>query len=182
MTEEIKNDNVEVTNNPEVEETKMLSQEEVNRLIAQAKSKAKDEAKKEMEITFDERVKQAVEEAEKQAGMTSKELQKYKEQQAEQEKEKLLKQIEDLKRENTKRELRDEAIKTLSDRKLPVNDRVLNFVVKDTAEDTLSAIDDMAEIIVSIKNEYASSEPPIASGGVGNEQDDRTMFDIFDGK
>ena len=56
---------------------------------------------------------------------------------AEAEKQELLDKIAGLEKEQTKRELTEEAIKTLSSRKLPVSDKVLAFVVKDTADGTL---------------------------------------------
>lgn len=180
MSEVVKDNDVEVENNPEVEtETELISKEEANRLIAQAKSKAKNEAKKEFDASVEERIKEAVEEAQKQAQMSSKELQKYKEQQAENEKQQLLKQIEELQLEHTRRELKDEAIKTLSERKLPVTDRVLKFVVKDTAEETLSAIDDMSEIIKEIKNEFTSSEAPMTSGGQSTQDVETDIYKIL---
>lgn len=180
MTEEIKNDNVEVNNNPEVEETKMLSQEEVNRLIAQAKSKAKDEAKKEMETTFDERVKQAVEEAEKRSKMSAKELEELRQKDIQRQIEERDARIAELELENTRRELKDGAIEILSERKLPVNERVLKLVVKDTGEATETAISDLAEIIKEIKNEFASTTAPITSGGVGTNGMETDIFKILD--
>lgn len=165
MSEEVKE--TEVTE--EVEQEQVDTQEPTVTVAEMKRRLGKEQEKyDELNQSIDDRIKEAVEEAQKQAQMTGKELQKYKEQQAEQEKQKLLDQIKELELKNTRRELKDEAIKTLSERKLPVNDKVLNFVVKNTAEDTLSAIDDMAEIIKDIKNEFASSEPPITSGGIGS--------------
>ena len=181
MTEEIKQENVEVVDNPEVEtETEVMSKEEVNRLIAQAKSKAKDEAKKEFDASVEERIKEAVEEAQKKASMSTKELEEYRKQEAEREKQNLLDKIAQLEKDQTIRELRDEAYRTLSERKLPNNPDVLNLVVKDTAEATLSTIDTLATIINEIKNEFASTTAPITSGGVGTNCTETDIFKILD--
>ena len=99
---------------------------------------------------------------------------------AEAEKQKLLDKISDLEKEQTKRELTDEAIKTLSSRKLPVNDKVLGFVVKDTADGTLQAIADFESIISEIKAEYTQSEPPKMSSSFGGEST-KSRGDIFRG-
>lgn len=172
MAEEIK-ETVEENETP-VNEEPTVTVAEMKRRIAKEQEKYD-----ELNASIDDRIKEAVEEAQKQAQMSSKELQKYKEQQAENEKQQLLKQIEELQLEHTRRELKDEAIKTLSERKLPVTDRVLKFVVKDTAEETLSAIDDMSEIIKEIKNEFASSEAPMSSGGQSTQDVDTDIYKIL---
>lgn len=172
MAEEIK-ETVEENETP-VNEEPTVTVAEMKRRIAKEQEKYD-----ELNASIDDRIKEAVEEAQKQAQMSSKELQKYKEQQAENEKQQLLKQIEELQLEHTRRELKDEAIKTLSERKLPVTDRVLKFVVKDTAEETLSAIDDMSEIIKEIKNEFASSEAPMASGGQSTQNVETDIYKIL---
>lgn len=172
MAEEIK-ETVEENETP-VNEEPTVTVAEMKRRIAKEQ-----ERYEELNASIDDRIKKAVEEAQKQAQMSSKELQKYKEQQAENEKQQLLKQIEELQLEHTRRELKDEAIKTLSERKLPVTDRVLKFVVKDTADETLSAIDDMSEIIKEIKNEFASSEAPMASGGQSTQDVETDIYKIL---
>ena len=172
MAEEIK-ETVEENETP-VNEEPTVTVAEMKRRIAKEQEKYD-----ELNASIDDRIKEAVEEAQKQAQMSSKELQKYKEQQAENEKQQLLKQIEELQLEHTRRELKDEAIKTLSERKLPVTDRVLKFVVKDTADETLSAIDDMSEIIKEIKNEFASSEAPMSSGGQSTQDVDTDIYKIL---
>lgn len=166
----------------ETQEQEQVDTQEPTVTVAEMKRRiAKEQSKfAELEQSIDDRIKEAVEEAQKQAQLSGKELQKYKEQQAEQEKQKLLDKIEELQLQNTRRELKDEAIKTLSERKMPVNDRVLDFVVKDTAEDTLKAIESMGEIIKDIKNEYATSEPPLTSGGIGNKNTETDIFKILD--
>ena len=58
--------------------------------------------------------------------------------------------------------------------KLPVNDKVISFVVKDTAEGTLQAISDLESIISEIKAEYSQSEPPKVSSELnGAESTDK---------
>ena len=113
------------------------------------------------------------------ADAISKALEKYKaESELEAEKQALLDKIAGLEKEQTKRELTDEAIKTLSSRKLPVNDKVISFVVKDTAEGTLQAISDLESIISEIKAEYSQSEPPkVSSEFSGAEKSNKG--DIF---
>lgn len=110
--------------------------------------------------------------------LTGKELEDYRKREAEQEKQKLQDRIAELEREQTRRELTDEAIKTLSTRKLPVNDKVLSFVVKDTAEDTLNAISDLEAIITEIKSEFTQTEAPkVSSNFNGGESQSRA--DVF---
>ncbi|NQI88898.1 DUF4355 domain-containing protein [Streptococcus suis] len=94
---------------------------------------------------------------------------------------KMLDEIDRLKKDKIKRELTDEAIKSLSSRKLPVNDKVLSFVVKDTADDTLQAISDFESIISEIKAEYTQSEPPKMSSSFGGESTTKSHGDIFRG-
>ena len=110
--------------------------------------------------------------------LSGKELEEYRRKEAEAEKQSLLDKIAGLEKEQTKRELTDEAIKTLSSRKLPVNDRVLSFVVKDTAEGTLQAISDFESIISEIKSEYTQSEPPAVSTAFGGSKT-QSSGDIF---
>ena len=181
MSEEIKETEVTETVEKEQVDTQepTVTVAEMKRRIAKEQENAQKQID-DLNQSVEERIKEAVEEAQKKAQMTGKELQKYKEQQAEQEKQKLLDKIEELQLQNTRRELKDEAIKTLSERKMPVNDRVLDFVVKDTAEDTLKAIESMGEIIKDIKNEYATSEPPLTSGGIGNKNTETDIFKILD--
>ena len=180
MSEEIKETEVtETVENEQVDtQEPTVTVAEMKRRIAKEQENAQKKID-ELNQSVDDRIKEAVEEAQKQAQMSSKELQKYKEQQAENEKQQLLKQIEELQLEHTRRELKDEAIKTLSERKLPVTDRVLKFVVKDTADETLSAIDDMSEIIKEIKNEFASSEAPMASGGQSAQNVETDIYKIL---
>lgn len=126
-----------------------------------------------------EQIQQAIEKYKAESELSGKELEEYRRQEAEREKQELLDQIAALQAKETKRGLTDEAIKTLSNRKLPVNDTVLGLVVKDTAEDTLSAIDAIESIISQIKNDYAESQPPMV-GGIGSKTQEKSIFDLMD--
>ncbi|MDE8688485.1 hypothetical protein [Streptococcus gordonii] len=61
---------------------------------------------------------------------------------------------------------------------MPVSDKVLAFVVKDTAYGTLQAIADFEGIISEIKAEYTQSEPPAVSSSFGNSGA-KSSGDIF---
>lgn len=162
--------NGQASNPPEPEKTVSLA--EMQRRLKQAEEKhAKDTA---------DAIEKTLEKYKAESELTGKELEAYRQKVAETEKQKLLDKISDLEKEQTKRELTDEAIKTLSGRKLPVNDKVLSFVVKDTADDTLQAIADFESIISEIKAEYTQSEPPKMSSSFGGEST-KSHGDIFRG-
>lgn len=135
-------------------------------------------ANEEHERKTQEAIEKALEQYKAETELTGKELEAYRQKIAEEEKQALLDEIAGLKKEQTKRELTDEAIKTLSGRKLPVNDKVLSFVVKDTADDTLKAIADFENIISEIKAEYTQSEPPAVSSSFGGSSS-KSQGDIF---
>ena len=133
---------------------------------------------KDYEAKTQEAIAKALEQYKAENELSGKELEEYRKQVAEAEKQKLLDKISDLEKEQTKRELTDEAIKTLSSRKLPVNDKVLGFVVKDTADGTLQAIADFESIISEIKAEFTQSEPPKVSSSFGGSSK-QSHGDIF---
>lgn len=135
-------------------------------------------ANEEHERKTQEAIEKALEQYKAENELSGKELEEYRRQVAEAEKQELLDKIAGLEKEQTKRELTDEAIKTLSGRKLPVNDKVLSFVVKDTADDTLKAIADFESIISEIKAEYTQSEPPAVSSSFGGSSS-KSQGDIF---
>lgn len=137
-------------------------------------------ANKEHEENTQKAIAQALEKYKAESELTGKELEAYRQKEAEAEKQKMLDEIDQLKKDKVKRELTDEAIKSLSSRKLPVNDKVLSFVVKDTADDTLQAISDFESIISEIKAEYTQSEPPKMSSSFGGEST-KSHGDIFRG-
>lgn len=158
----------QASNPPEPEKTVSLA--EMQRRLKQAEEKH--------EKSTAEAVAKALEKYKAESELTGKELEAYRQKEAEAEKQKLLDEIDQLKKENTRRELTDEAIKSLSSRQLPVNDKVLGFVVKDNADDTLQAIADFESIVSAIKAEYTQSEPPKTSSSFGGS-DTQSPGDIF---
>lgn len=160
----------EQASNPTQEPEKMVSVAEMQRRLKSLEEKhSKDTA---------EAISKALEKYKAESELTGKELEEYRRKEAEAEKQALLDKIAGLEKEQTKRELTDEAIKTLSSRKLPVNDKVISFVVKDTAEGTLQAISDLESIISEIKAEYSQSEPPRVSSEF-NGAEKSNKGDIF---
>lgn len=157
--------------NPQ-EPEKMVSLAEMQRRLKQAEEKHAQATQ--------EAIAQALEKYKAESELTGKELEAYRQKEAEAEKQKMLDEIDQLKKDKVKRELTDEAIKSLSSRKLPVNDKVLSFVVKDTADDTLQAISDFESIISEIKAEYTQSDPPKMSSSFGGEST-KSRGDIFRG-
>ncbi|HEM3202786.1 TPA: DUF4355 domain-containing protein [Streptococcus suis 8830] len=157
--------------NPQ-EPEKMVSLAEMQRRLKQAEEKHAQATQ--------EAIAQALEKYKAESELTGKELEAYRQKEAEAEKQKMLDEIDQLKKDKIKRELTDEAIKSLSSRKMPVNDKVLSFVVKDTADDTLQAIADFESIISEIKAEYTQSEPPMMSSSFGGEST-KSRGDIFRG-
>lgn len=160
----------EVPAGPTPEPEKMVSVAEMQRRLKQAEEKHAQATQ--------EAIAQALEKYKTESELTGKELEEYRRKEAEAEKQALLDKIAGLEKEQTKRELTDEAIKTLSGRKLPVNEKVLSFVVKDTADDTLKAIADFESIISEIKAEYTQSEPPAVSSSFGGSSS-KSQGDIF---
>ena len=160
----------EQASNPTQEPEKMVSVAEMQRRLKSLEEKhSKDTA---------DAISKALEKYKAESELTGKELEEYRRKEAEAEKQALLDKIAGLEKEQTKREVTDEAIKTLSGRKLPVNDKVLSFVVKDTADDTLKAITDFESIISEIKAEYTQSEPPAVSSSFGGSSS-KSQGDIF---
>ena len=155
---------------PTPEPEKMVSVAEMQRRLKSMEDKhSKDTA---------DAIAKALEKYKAESELTGKELEEYRRKEAEAEKQALLDKIASLEKEQTKRELTDEAIKTLSSRKLPVNEKVLSFVVKDTADGTLQAIADFESIISEIKAEYTQSEPPAVSSSFGGSSS-KSQGDIF---
>lgn len=174
MAEEL--NNVEETKQEQVdtqqEETaeKMVTVAEMTRRINKVKSQN--------EEAISVAVKEAIEKYKAESELTGKKLDEYRKKEAEKEKQALLEKITTLEQEQVKRELTDEAIKSLSSRKLPVNEKVLAFVVKDNAEDTLKAIEDFSNIIADIKAEFTKSKAPNVSSSFG-ESSSTSRTEIF---
>ena len=157
MAEEL--NNVEETKQEQVdtqqEETaeKMVTVAEMTRRINKVKSQN--------EEAISTAVKEAIEKYKAESELSGKELDEYRKKEAEKEKQALLEKITTLEQEQVKRELTDEAIKSLSSRKLPVNEKVLAFVV-----------------IADIKAEFTKSKAPNVSSSFG-ESTSTSRTEIF---
>ena len=174
--------NIKATSAEDIRDT--AGQEEPTVKVAEMKRRIEKEKERytaeleKIKLDREKEIQEATEKARKEATLTGKELEKYREEEAKRKEQTLLDRIAELEREGTRRELKDEAIRTLGEKKLPVNESVLNLVVKDTAEDTLKAIDAISNLVMEIKNESASTTPPRTSGGLG-ETERATPGDIF---
>ena len=157
-------------------------QEKVNRLIAQAKSKAKDEAEADKQRAIEEAVKEAVEKEREIAKLNGKELEEYKQKEAEKKYQaeiaKRDEELEQLKRENLKRTIRDEAYNKLSELKLPNIPESIQLLESDSLEEMAEKADLLASYTTHIKNMYAKSNPPLGSGGL-TTGDRQSPADIF---
>ena len=181
------NEQVETTaSNVETEaEQQTLTQEEVNRLIAQNKSKAKAQAEKEYQKQMDELKAQYESQLnEVKSKLGDKDREAFDLQTAKAEIAKLQKALDEernqkatLSEQITKATLKDKAIGLLSERKLPTNEAMLEMVVKDNAEDTVKAIEAMTTLLSEQRKASAVSTPPIKSGGLGGET--KTPSEIF---
>ena len=181
------NEQVETTASEVETETEQqtLTQEEVNRLIAQNKSKAKAQAEKEYQKRMDEleaQYKSQLNEVKSKLG--DKDREAFDLQTAKAEIAKLQKALDEernqkatLSEQITKATLKDKAIGLLSERKLPTNEAMLEMVVKDNAEDTVKAIEAMTTLLSEQRKTAAVSQAPMASGGLGGET--QTPTEIF---
>ena len=166
-------------------EQQTLTQEEVNRLIAQNKSKAKAQAEKEYQKQMDELKSQYENQLnEVKSKLGDKDREAFDLQTAKAEIAKLQKALDDERNEKatlseqiTKATLKDKAIGLLSERNLPTNEAMLEMVVKDNAEDTVKAIEAMTTLLSEQRKVSAISTPPITSGGLGGET--KTPTEIF---
>ena len=162
-----------------------LTQEEVNRLIAQNKSKAKAQAEKEYQKQMDELKAQYESQlTEVKSKLGDKDREAFDLQTAKAEIAKLQQALDEernqkatLSEQITKATLKDKAIGLLSERKLPTNEAMLEMVVKDNAEDTVKAIEAMTTLLSEQRKASAVSTPPIKSGGLGGET--KTPTEIF---
>ena len=181
------NEQVETTAS-EVEteaEQQTLTQEEVNRLIAQNKSKAKAQAEKEYQKQMEDLKTQYENQLnEVKSKLGDKDREAFDLQTAKAEIAKLQKALDEernqkatLSEQITKATLKDKAIGLLSERKLPTNEAMLEMVVKDNAEDTVKAIEAMTTLLSEQRKASAISTPPIKSGGLGGET--KTPTEIF---
>ena len=166
-------------------EQKTLTQEEVNRLIAQNKSKAKAQAEKEYQKQMEDLKAQYENQLnEVKSKLGDKDREAFDLQTAKAEIAKLQKALDEernqkatLSEQITKATLKDKAISLLSERNLPTNEAMLEMVVKDNAEDTVKAIEAMTTLLSEQRKASAVSTPPIKSGGLGGET--KTPTEIF---
>lgn len=175
MTEVV--ETVETNEQVDTQEDKTVAVAEMKRRIEKEKERYENELAA-IKAEQDKAIQEAIEKAKKEATLSGKELEKYREEEAKRKEQSYLDRIAELEREHTRRELKDEAIRTLGTKKLPVNEDVLNLVVKDTAEDTLKAIDAISNLVMEIKNDSASTTPPRTSGGLGAQT--ASSADVFD--
>ena len=162
-----------------------LTQEEVNRLIAQNKSKAKAQAEKEYQKQMDELKAQYENQlTEVKSKLGDKDREAFDLQTAKAEIAKLQQALDEernqkatLSEQITKATLKDKAVGLLSERNLPTNEAMLEMVVKDNAEDTVKAIEAMTTLLSEQRKASAVSTPPIKSGGLGGET--KTPTEIF---
>ena len=152
---------------PEGDGDKTVTLEEMQRRLKKEEKKHED-AVAELKKSFETQLAEAIANAQAEAKLTGKELQAYKEKENERKFAELQAENERLKQEGVRRDMRESAIKTLTEKGMTVNDAVLGFVVKDTAEETLQAIDDMAELFKLQKEALANTQPPLGSGGQGS--------------
>ena len=181
------NEQVETTASKVETETEQqtLTQEEVNRLIAQNKSKAKSQAEKEYQKQVDELKAQYESQlTEVKSKLGDKDREAFDLQTAKAEIAKLQQALDEernqkatLSEQITKATLKDKAIGLLSERKLPTNEAMLEMVVKDNAEDTVKAIEAMTTWLSEQRKASDISTPPITSGGLGGET--QTPTEIF---
>ena len=168
---------VETNEQVDTQEDKTVAVAEMKRRIEKEKERYETELAT-IKAEQDKAIQEAIEKAKKEATLSGKELEKYREEEAKRKEQQYLDRIAELEREHTRRELKDEAIRTLGEKKLPVNEDVLNLVVKDTADETLKAIDAISKIVMEIKNESASTTAPRTSGGLGTQT--ASNVDVFD--
>ena len=166
-------------------EQQTLTQEEVNRLIAQNKSKAKAQTEKEYQKQMEDLKTQYENQLnEVKSKLGDKDREAFDLQTAKAEIAKLQKALDEernqkatLSEQITKATLKDKAIGLLSERNLPTNEAMLEMVVKDNAEDTVKAIEAMTTLLSEQRKASAVSTPPIKSGGLGGET--KTPTEIF---
>lgn len=135
MAEEIKNEVVEEVVTEEVDTQETTKQQEEMIPKSQMEKIIKDRVAREKKAT-----EKAVEEAKRLAKMNEDEKQQY-------ELEQLQKELEEYKRKDSFYGLSKEASKMLSEHDIQADDDLLQFVVKDTAEDTQTAVNSFVALI-----------------------------------
>ncbi|WP_311431799.1 hypothetical protein [Facklamia hominis] len=159
-------------------------QEKINRLIAQAKSKAKDEAKTDNQQAIEDAVAEAIEKEREVAKLKGKELEEYKQKEAEKkyqaEIEKRDRELEELRKKDLLRTIRDEAHAKLAEFKLPDTEESIALLEADTLDEMAEKADLLAKYTSVIKNSYARSQAPLASGGLDGDSNLDQGLSVFD--
>lgn len=160
--QEVEKETVDTQESTQETEEKLLTQEEVNRLIAQNKSKAKEEARKELEKEMREQLEAEVEEAKRLAKLNDDERR-------EEEFKKLQQELEEFKRKDAYNGLAREASKMLSEHSIQSTEGILRFVVKDTAEETQDAVNEFVKLVNAkveegVKEALSGKTPKVYSG------------------
>ena len=149
--EEVEQEQVDTQESAEQPKEKTFTEAEVQKLIKDRLAREKKAAEK------------AVAEAEKLAKMNQEEKEKY-------EFEKLKQELEEYKRKDTYYSLSKEASKMLSEHDIQANDDLLQFVVKDSAEDTQTAVNSFVELINAkveegVKKALSGQSPKVHTQG-----------------
>ena len=151
--EEVVNEQVDTQEAAEQPETKeeTYTKDQLEEIIKQRVGREKKAAEK------------AIQEAEKLAKMNQDEKEKY-------EYEKLKQELEEYKRKDTYYSLSKEASKMLSEHDINASDDLLQFVVKDSAEDTQTAVNSFVELINAkveegVKKALSGNSPKVHKNG-----------------
>lgn len=165
---------------------KTLTQEEVNKLIAQNKAKAKEEAKKALEKEYEGKLQEEIDKAIEKSKLTKDERESYEEKEArlklEKEAETLLKENEELKAKITMQELKEKATATLKEKGVDPSEHNLKLVLRSDADSTLEAIDLLANSLAEQKKVLSQSGPPKTSGGFSTSVEDNDFNILDEGK
>lgn len=161
---------------------KTLTQEEVNKLIAQNKAKAKEEAKKALEKEYEDKLQEEIDKAIKKSKLSKDERESYEEKEA---RIKLQARAEELEKTNkellgkiTMQELKEKATATLKEKGVDPSEHNLKLVLRGNADETLEAIDLLANSLADQKKVLSQSEPPKTSGGFGkSDEENLSVFD-----
>ena len=135
--------------NPNPEEEKLYSKTDVEKIVKDRMKRADKEKAK------------AIEEAERLAKMNEEQKKEY-------EFKKLQEELEDLKKRDTFNSMSKEASKMLAEKDIVADDELLSFVVKETAEDTQTAVNSVVSIInkkveEGVKRALAGKPPKVTS-------------------
>ena len=149
--EEVEQEQVDTQESAEQPKEKTFTEAEVQKLI-------KDRLAREQKAK-----EKAVAEAEKLAKMNQEEKEKY-------EFEKLKQELEEYKKKDTYYSLSKEASKMLSEHDINASDDLLQFVVKDNAEDTQTAVNSFVELINAkveegVKKALSGNSPKVHTQG-----------------